>query len=323
MNYQLKYDFGNYNSSVVSFIESIYKNSLKLLNDAMISDDNYSSYKDIIIKSIGYLEDYLFYMYSFNNEVFFQIFNNLMSKLKVISILPADKSYKYGDCDLNNGIIYINPSVQSTNGLDYDSRIRLNLCHNLGHITNDIWMKSAKDNLTNMVDDNKFYKISCRYGLRFIDEAISQNHAENITYYFLGKDRPVKKSRRSSLFGSVLTNFDYYEELQEQITAFALFFVEPGRSIGSNEAVNILSKMALKSDFIETIFNLLRRKHLSFRHKWSTQLQAFTLSCSRQECDTTIFSFFHLFSPGLLRHVESSSLTRDGSQPPWIGSEES
>ena len=86
---------------------------------------------------------------------------------------------------------------------------------------------------------------------------------------------------------------------------------------------NWYSQKHLKKIFIETIFNLLRRKHLSFRHKWSTQLQAFTWSCSGQEREMTIFFFFHIFSSGLLWRVESSSVTRNGSQAPWMGSEES
>ena len=93
-------------------------------------------------------------------------------------------------------------------------------------------------------------------GFSMLDEVTTQDRAEDFVYSFSGKERPQQFNvKNKELFNeqAYKTNFDYYGELQTPAIMFARTLRGIGNKDNDSEALQLLSKRALSSDFFDTI----------------------------------------------------------------------
>ena len=258
-NYITPNQFGNYTVFVNDYINQLYSRSLELYAKRYAQNNPTGTPRiDIekIEESLGYIDDYLYYFFQFNNESFISIFENLIDNLKFITVLPPTMRGVYGQYKNNEKVLYINPKLHSDQRLTSDERTRLYICHELGHIQNSKWMNNLiiilNDINCSIEDKQLMYD-----GFSLLDEAITQDRAENITYYFSSKTRPSMTQRVTVLFDRSphKTNFDYYGEFQVPTIDFARTL----RGIGKLEDIDLVMKefntRALKEEFSKKIFD--------------------------------------------------------------------
>lgn len=250
--------FGNYTVFVNDYINQLYSRSLELYAKRYAQNNPTGTPRiDIekIEESLGYIDDYLYYFYQFSNENFVSIFMNLIDNLKFITVLPPTMRGVYGQYKNNEKVLYINPKLHSNQRLTSEERTRLYICHELGHIQNSKWMNNLiiilNDINCSIEDKQLMYD-----GFSLLDEAITQDRAENIAYYFSSKTRHNMAQRATALFDGKphKTNFDYYGEFQVPTIDFARTL----RGIGKLEDIDLVMKefgiRALKEDFSKKIF---------------------------------------------------------------------
>ena len=95
-------------------------------------------------------------------------------------------------------------------------------------------------------------------GFSMLDEATTQDRAEDFVYSFSGKARPQQQNVRSQrLFNgqAYRSNFDYYGELQAPATMFARTLRGIGKEDNDAKALKLLSSRALSPDFFNTILS--------------------------------------------------------------------
>lgn len=139
--------------------------------------------------------------------------------------------------------------------------MRLYMAHELGHIINSQWMNKVLQYAYQQFRQGKFTKeyaeLICD-GFSMLDEAITQNRAENFVYEFSGKTRPrLSYYRNDRLFNSEAykSNFDFYGELQEPATMFARTLRGIGKENDDLTALDMLSERALSPSFFDNILN--------------------------------------------------------------------
>ena len=79
--------------------------------------------------------------YNFNNSEFFSILKNMVENLEFVAVFPPHKRGLFGQYVSSEKTLYINPKLNSSYNLSSKERTRLYVCHELGHIQNQIWMK--------------------------------------------------------------------------------------------------------------------------------------------------------------------------------------
>ena len=95
-------------------------------------------------------------------------------------------------------------------------------------------------------------------GFSMLDEATTQDRAEDFAYSFSGKPRPqLINARSQKLFNgqAYRSNFDYYGELQAPATMFARTLRGIGKEENDEKAMKLLSTRALSPNFFNTILS--------------------------------------------------------------------
>ena len=236
------------------YCNEVLLNSKAQLNEMKRNGEAYGNKQEVnfIESSIKFLEE-AFDIYQMRPEVIEQLL-----KVKFIVPLPISERNKiYGQMLELPGDkfgIYLSPNLSGNGILNAHERTRLYCFHELGHVINAAWMENALDLIKILIeysevnwdikDVQKFYD-----GFSLLDEAITQERAEEIAYVCAGKNRP---SYRKKSFCNVCyeTNFDFYGELQLLAGLFAQTLRGIGKFEDSFYALNVLSKRALKPDFL-------------------------------------------------------------------------
>ena len=225
------------------------------------------SVKYYLSNSDGYLEKYLIglinlgYVTTSNLELVKASFKSL----DTIGLLNSRfRGGIYGITDSRR--IEINPNLASSRTLDSSERTLLYISHEMGHRLHFDW--TNKLNVNTILSDKKVSEYHQRlpqdlrnfiyYGYDLLDEALTQDRAEDIAYYFAGKNRPELTPRRSRLFDGEIfsTNFDYYGELQTP----AIMFAKSLKNISKDDryAMKQISKAAIDRRFSKKIENEFR-----------------------------------------------------------------
>lgn len=257
----IRYNFDNYNNEVNTYLESVYSNSLKYYGNHFKGKNKTQTVRldlETIDKSIGYIEDYLNYFYKKHPKHFLDVFKALKKNVNTISVLPPADRGIYGQYVSFVGLIFINPELRGSRTLTKDERTRLYLCHELGHAVHDEWIKKVSENLDDVDSTTKSIIIE---GFNLIDEATTQNTAENVAYYYSNNKRPKQQYYSGMLFSGApyKSNFDFYGNLQEPATMFSRTLRGIGKLESDNRALNILSLRALKNDFANKVFYEYKR----------------------------------------------------------------
>ena len=251
--YKTPNQFNNYTDLINMYLNKIYGKSLELYSIKYAINNPTGTPKidiETIEKSLGYIDDYLYYYYQFQNESFASIFTNLMDKLQFVTVLPPSKRGIYGQYNDYEKTIYINPQLRESSTLTSDERKRLYICHELGHIQNSKWMEKIVPILNNIKCSNEDRQLMYD-GFSLLDEATTQDRAENITYYYSYKTRPLMYKYSTQLFNrrSFETNFDYYGEFQVPTINFAKTLRGIGKLSDDNLVMQEFNKRSLSDEF--------------------------------------------------------------------------
>lgn len=223
---------------------------------------------------------------------------NLIDNLNFVTVLPPTMIGIYGQYRDDEKILYINPELHSDQILSSDERTRLYICHELGHIQNSKWMSNLIVILNNINCSNEDKQLMYN-GFSLLDEATTQDRAENIAYYFSSKRRPNMAQRVTALFDGKphKTNFDYYGEFQVPTIDFARTL----RGIGKLEDIDLVMKefgiRALKEDFSKKIFE-----------EYTTDGQISNLYYLLKRLGIIKNAAYAAFGYGDPRHINQSSL---------------
>lgn len=257
--YTLKYDFGEYTSAVDSLLNRILTNSTSYFAKQLKNNEikNVTSEYSAMLDFISHIEEYLYA--NRNNPNFYNILHSI-SEINIISVLPQNRRGIYGQTLRDIHAILINPELSGSKTLTPAERTRLYTAHELGHYINESWMQSVLNHINEQVrlgkirtkeDAQLFYD-----GFSLLDEATTQNRAEDFAYTFVGKTRPPMGYRSNPLLFDgtpYKTNFDFYGELQIPATMFGRTLRGIGSINDDGIALNTLSQRALKSSFVEEI----------------------------------------------------------------------
>ena len=121
------------------------------------------------------------------------------------------------------------------------------------------WMKKVVDYANRQIRKGELTQEHAQLicdGFSMLDEVTTQDRAEDFVYSFSGKERPQQFNvKNKELFNeqAYKTNFDYYGELQTPAIMFARTLRGIGNKDNDSEALQLLSKRALSSDFFDTI----------------------------------------------------------------------
>ena len=133
------------------------------------------------------------------------------------------------------------------------------MAHELGHIVNNEWMNKVIEYANQQIRLGILTQEHAQLiydGFSMLDEATTQNRAENFAYEFAGKKRPrLAYYRNCRMFNSesYKSNFDYYGELQEPATMFARTLRGIGKENNDVKALDLLSQRALSPQFFNNI----------------------------------------------------------------------
>lgn len=261
--YKTLNQFDKYTDWVNMYLNQIYDRSLELYSKRYARNNSTGTSeidKEKIKESLEYIDDYLYYYYQFQNEDFHSIFLNLVNSLQFVTVFPPKMRGLYGQYVNSEKTLYINPELHASSKLTSDERTRLYICHELGHIQNSKWMQKLVPILNNVKCSNEDRQLMYD-GFSLLDEAITQDRAENITYYFSSKVRPLMNRCSTQLFNgkSFETNFDYYGEFQVPTISFAKTLRGIGKLSNDRLVMEEFDKRSLSDDFSSRIFDEYNR----------------------------------------------------------------
>jgi hypothetical protein len=263
-NYKLNYSFESSNKTKVSNLLNGILNESNILFAEQLSNNQIEKENVVyeysqMVSFIKNVEEYLYYYK--DSPDFENVFNSI-SNIKRISVLPKNSRGIYGQAIAETHTLLINPDLRGSSTLTEEERTRLYVAHELGHFVNDNWMKSVQTYLDGKARRGEIepQKAQLVYdGFSMLDEAITQNSAENFAYSFVGKTRPVKQStsRGAGVYENIpyLTNFDFYGEFQTPASRFAKTLRGIGKYNDDQTALDILCTRALSPSFANDIIN--------------------------------------------------------------------
>lgn len=261
--YNLTYDFGQYNAVISTYIEVLINKTMtgfqQQIRNGQVRNGKHDG--DTLAGCIQNIEEYLHDNYEKSPKTFNHMINATMNHVRTILVLPDNKRGIYGETQAQNKTICINPDLPDSEYLTGEERTRLYMAHELGHIINYEWMNKTVEYANQQIRQGRLTQEHAQLicdGFSMLDEATTQNRAENFVYAFSGKSRPKlayytnDRMFRSEAYKS---NFDYYGELQEPATMFARTLRGIGKENDDGKALDMLSERALSPNFFNNILS--------------------------------------------------------------------
>ncbi len=245
------------------FLNNLYIRSIAYTNNP-VEHKRIELYIHFIEEYVQGLQDFGYMNVQNRDAILSQIY-----QLSAIRSLPPNMRGAYGLTDIERKIVYVNPDLPRKGILTPTERVKLYTFHELGHIVHDMYSNDI-NNFINTVQ--RTYNINgpaldyVAMGFDLIDETTVQDTAETIAYGQARKQRPpiisykIPIGTNRYLYGkeNVVSNFDYYGEMEAPITYFTL----PLRGIGcTREEQNVgtmvqqLSKRSFEPNFIQDIIS--------------------------------------------------------------------
>lgn len=256
--YDLKYDFGEWNDRIRLYLNRVLSDSTeyfaKQYSNGEVKNVNHEYVS--MLEYISNIEEYLFY--NKNNSNFYSILRSI-ENINVISVLPTNRRGIYGQAIPSSNTLLVNPDLPGRGTLTSKERTRLYVAHELGHYVNNEWMKSVVDFLDGKVRAGEMGQneaLLFQEGFSLLDEAITQNRAEDFAYTFARKTRPsMRRYTNGQLFNgeAYQTNFDFYGELQTPATMFGRTLRGIGKIEDDKDALRELCNRATSPNFAKRI----------------------------------------------------------------------
>lgn len=265
-NYQMTYNFGEYHKSLEDYFSRLTQNSInafasqinsgKILNGHdNINDPTLQKEFAKVQSFIKGVEEFLFYNYKHDRRNFKLVLDTIIG-LKSITVLDDNQRGIYGITH-SDGTIQINPNLNGNGLLDSDERTRLYVFHELGHMVNKKWMTSVTTFLSRQNNMSPREKTLFYEGFSLLDEATTQERAEQMAYFFAKKTRPDLYSVRDprGMYGKMPynTNFDFYGELQPPAIKFGRTLRGIGKIEDEQKVMRELAQRAKSKNFANDI----------------------------------------------------------------------
>ena len=193
--YELSYDFQTSNQIIAKYFQNLIANSSANLQQQVKNSQVIDSRNDSnsLANCIVNLEQFLYYNFKNSPQNFDYILNSIMNNVSIISVLPKNERGIYGKTEIGNKTIYINPDLPNSNYLTSEERTKLYMAHELGHVINNGWMQKTIEFLNKEIRANNLSQSQAQLiyeGFSMLDEATTQNRAENFVYSLSSKNRP-------------------------------------------------------------------------------------------------------------------------------------
>lgn len=251
------------------WLKKLYDNSCDYY-EAVSTDDSImkKTLGEAKIKEmVGYVSDYIRALVDLgyiDDSNCIDIANRFM-KLKVIGLLENYDDRVTGISDENK--IFVNPDLPASCSLTRVERCRLYVCKQLTKFLHKEWQNSIKDYIDNIQHgDNRdlLIGVNCtnlnfvKEGFALLDEAISQDVAENIAYYIAKKERPPKCINSDErLFNGIIykSNFDTFSGIEDPAVKFGrtLSFIRTSTFDSNDKVLRKLSIRGFDSEFVSSI----------------------------------------------------------------------
>ena len=258
--YKLLHDFKQYSDLTAAYIENLINNSMenfqKQLKDGQIKEED----SNALASCIEYVDDYLHYCFQNYPDNFNNILSSMINEVKTISVLPINERGIYGETNEKNKTIFINPNLGSSKTLSGEERTKLYMVHELGHVINNGWMKEVLKYCNQLLKKGatKEQALLIYDGFSMLDEATTQNRAEQFVYKTTHRNRPAPVyCKNARLFNAepYKTNFDFYGELQAPATMFAKTLRGIGQEDNDVKALDEFSKRAVSPELFNQVLN--------------------------------------------------------------------
>ena len=230
--YCCKYTYGcGYDQlrGVSGWLKELYRNSCSYYDNYVLGDNSIVKREYDLIKIgelVGYVEDYIKGLIDLGyiNNGSKSILKKL-AKLRVIGLLEYDNEMLTGINE--NNMIFINFDLDKSDNLTGPERRRLYVCKQLTKFLHNDWNKGIENynnslrlsgNIDQFTSSGCLDEFFISRGFDLLDEAISQDVAENIAYYISKKERPFKTyCLAQSVFDGFLykSNFDRFGGIEE------------------------------------------------------------------------------------------------------------
>ena len=264
--YQIKYSvwderrFPGFRQKLVQ-LEQVSKQAFY----ASHGDPNEEKYIDRVLH---YLEDYyvsLFQTKLVSKESYSYVLEQL-KKMEVIKLFPKDErkylaiTYRYG--------LSVNPEPKTLRNLSEEDVAFMIAAHEFGHIINTEWHDKSLRYCNQLYSQTRVQGILQNMGLSdagylkdgfcLLDEGISQEVAEILTYDRKKQSRPLSEFRNNiEIFNyqPYKTNFNLYGEFQEPVARFArtLNFLHCSPQDSDDEVLTKLARQAFCGDLLDRI----------------------------------------------------------------------
>ena len=254
---EYNYNWDNY-PNVIDYLNILYNNTFTYLKD-----NNYSEL--YAYEFVSYVEDFLYYFKINNYNV-----SNIVNKIKDIELIEFYDSFyvndDYNDVFelppvLNKGTkILLNVSITGNKRLSSKERRRLylyqGLIHSIFSFKNKKTIMFSKMYNRYLDNNSNTIEATINNGWLLLEDTLSQELAEKITYALLNKVRPrYKIGLEDEMYpissNKISSNLEMYRMFQEIVIHFGLTLNKIDKMINySNKfIINDLLKYAIENDF--------------------------------------------------------------------------
>ncbi len=274
--YKTIFDWSNTDySGFTEFLKRLYANSVDFYNyyskdEELTKIKNKPKIRDFVQN----IEKYMYWLIKMDyvtRDNINKVLYKLMS-IQLIRIIDKAETLEKGNVVgfTKDNIISLTPQIESSKNLTSEERSLLYSTHEYGHIINSAWSDYAPNLANIMWKDVTLQREANRYGfsspyyfyngLKLLDEVITQDTAENVTYNESSKTRPAKSFKKSNTLynnGLYFTNFDFYGEFQELGVKFAKVckFLNIDINASFEETLEVLSKKSMNDNFLCNLYN--------------------------------------------------------------------
>ena len=268
---EYNYNWDNY-PNVIDYLNILYNNTFTYLKD-----NNYSEL--YAYEFVSYVEDFLYYFKINNYNV-----SNIVNKIKDIELIEFYDSFyvndDYNDVFelppvLNKGTkILLNVSITGNKRLSSKERRRLylyqGLIHSIFSFKNKKTIMFSKMYNRYLDNNSNTIEATINNGWLLLEDTLSQELAEKITYALLNKVRPrYKIGLEDEMYpissNKISSNLEMYRMFQEIVIYFGLTLNKIDKMINySNKfIINDLLKYAIENDFSLLVMSEYRERNIT------------------------------------------------------------
>ena len=238
--------------------------------------NNYEKQKEVSIIST-FTEDMEYYFYTLLQMKYIDQSNinyviHSFSNISFVEPMPKDLRKFFGLTSEKK--IYINPEMNGFHHLNDKDFKQLIISHELGHILNCSWKEESVRFAEELYSNPRVRKILKNMGLdqfeylkegfELLDEVITQELAEEVTYFKMNKKRPRKECRQDKAifeFQPYYTNFLLYGEFEDVAIAFAKTI--SSLHCHSNDSDDVVLQKLVKASFDKDFISKMKDEFLN------------------------------------------------------------